>query len=122
MAADSSTLLITPLHETFLAQVEGIDWTAPISDAIIAEMQKAIDKYGVLVFRKANIDNETQVALTKEVRRARFHALRLHQGRFPHTPQIFDLSNLDEQGNIILWTNRFLSMSMKGNQLWHADM
>ncbi|EXJ56253.1 uncharacterized protein A1O5_12709 [Cladophialophora psammophila CBS 110553] len=122
MAADSSTLRITPLHKTFIAQVEGVDWTAPISDAIIAEIQKAIDKYGVLVFRKANIDNETQVALTGRFGKLDFMPTVHIKGRFPHTPQIFDLSNLDERGNIILSTNRFLSMSMKGNQLWHADM
>jgi alpha-ketoglutarate-dependent 2,4-dichlorophenoxyacetate dioxygenase len=122
MAADGSTLRITPLHPTFVAQIEGIDWTVPISDAVFAEIKKAIDKYGVLVFRNANIDNETQVAFTSRFGEMDY-MLTIHiKGRFPHQPQIFDLSNMDEQGNIIQSTNRFLSMSMKGNQLWHADM
>ncbi|KAJ9625972.1 hypothetical protein H2204_010271 [Knufia peltigerae] len=117
-----TSLRITPLHETFVAQVDGIDWTVNLSDEVIGAIQKAIDQYGVLVFRNANIDNEAQIALT-----ARFGKMDyvpgLHlKGRFPHQPQIFDLANVNEQGEIIQSTDRFRSMSMKGNQLWHADM
>jgi alpha-ketoglutarate-dependent 2,4-dichlorophenoxyacetate dioxygenase len=122
MAAESSTTLqFKPLHPTFVADVKGIDWTQPIPDSVIAQLQKAIDKYGVLVFRKANIDNDTHVAFSRS-----FGELdsmpALRSRRFPDQPHIFDVSNLDGNGEIVQATERLASLMNKGNQLWHADM
>ncbi|KAH0847252.1 Alpha-ketoglutarate-dependent 2,4-dichlorophenoxyacetate dioxygenase [Fonsecaea pedrosoi] len=120
-AGGGGTLRFEPLHATFVAQVHGVDWTKPIPDAVIDEIQAGIDKYGVLVFRAANIDNDTQVNFMR-----RFGELdsmpNLRDRRFPDQPHIFDVSNLDGQGNIIRETDRVSSLMNKGNQLWHTDM
>lgn len=106
----------------FVAEVKGVDWTNPLPDSAIDEIQQGIDKYGVLVFRSANIDDETQVSFMKRFGELDSMPFIHIRGRFPEQPHVFDVSNLDEQGNIVQQTDRVLSMMNKGNQLWHADM
>lgn len=118
----ATKLTLKPLHNTFVAEVEGVNWKEPIPKDVIDQIQEAIDKYGVLVFRAANIDNETQVNFMKNFGQLDKMPFIRIRGRFPDQPHIFDVSNLDEQGNIVQHTDRVLSMMNKGNQLWHADM
>lgn len=122
-ASESTKLQFKPLHPTFVAEVDGIDWTKPIPDSIIAQIQERIDKYGVLIFRKANIDNKTHIAFT-----ARFGELDTRpvinnrKDRFPGQPEIFDVSNLDENGEVVTEENPVRLMFSQGNGIWHADM
>jgi len=41
---------------------------------------------------------------------------------FPDQHTIFDVSNLDDYGEIAKNTNNVVSLLSKGNELWHADM
>ncbi|KIM94677.1 hypothetical protein OIDMADRAFT_135637 [Oidiodendron maius Zn] len=115
-------LVFKPLHPAFVAEVEGIDWTKPIPDSVIEEIQKGIDKYGVLVFRKANIDNDTHVAFSRRFGELDRMPFIRRRGRFPEQPHIFDVSNMDDNGKIVQSTDRARVLLSKGNELWHADM
>ena len=44
---DYSTIIVTELHPTFAAQVEGVDFSRPISDEVFAEIQQAITQVRV---------------------------------------------------------------------------
>lgn len=120
----SGTLNFNPLHPTFVAEVQGLDWTKPISESTIEQIKKGIDNYGVLVFRKANLDNKAHVAFSKrfgELDSMPYIASR-GRGRFPDQPHIFDISNLNDNGEIAKETNRLAGLISKGNELWHSDM
>lgn len=118
----AQTLTFKPLHATFAAEVEGIDFSKPIPDSVIEEVQEGIDKYGVLVFRKANMDNATHVSFTRRFGELDSMPMIRRRGRFPNEPHIFDVSNLDDSGEIVKTADRVTSMLKKGNELWHADM
>ncbi|OCK83031.1 Clavaminate synthase-like protein [Lepidopterella palustris CBS 459.81] len=115
-------LQFKPLHPTFVAEVKGMDWTKPIPDSTIEQIKDGMDKYGVLVFRNANIDNDTQVAFTRRFGELDSMPFIRRRGRFPEQPHIFDVSNMDDNGEIVKTTNRAQVMLAKGNELWHADM
>ena len=115
-----TSLTFKPVHKTFCAEVEGIDWTQPLSSSVIEEIRVGIDKYGVLIFRKANVDDFQQEEFARNYGE-------LTQGRFSHqrpvdSPYIFDLSNIDKNGDIIKVTDPCQILFPKGNELWHADM
>lgn len=40
----TTQLKVTPLHPTFTAEVEGVDWTKPIDKATHQQIQEALDK------------------------------------------------------------------------------
>ncbi|OAL29460.1 hypothetical protein AYO20_09197 [Fonsecaea nubica] len=124
MSASAQQLHFEPLHPRFVAEVHGMDWSKPIPDETIEQLKKGIAKYGVLVFRKANLDNEAHIAFSRRFGNLDSMPL-VHgrgRGRFPHLPALFDISNLDEKGEVVQTTNRVAALMSKGNELWHADM
>ncbi|RVX68674.1 hypothetical protein B0A52_07101 [Exophiala mesophila] len=120
--ANSTTIRLIPIHPTFGAEVEGIDFSKPVPESVVSQVQKAIDKYGFLVFRKANLDNDSHGAFMRQFGELDSMPFIRRRGRFPDKPFIFDVSNLDDNGEIIKSEDRVISMLKKGNELWHADM
>lgn len=96
---DEATLKLRPLHSTFVAEVEGIDWTkVPLPDSQIREIEQAADKYGVLVFRNAHLNNEQHIEFSSQLGELDDVKVHIRAGRtfrFPDQPEIFDVSNLD---------------------------
>lgn len=118
----STNITFTPLHSTFVAQVEGVDFTKPVPDSVIEQLKEGIAKYGVLVFRKANVDNDAHVAFSRRFGELDKMPFIRRRGRFPEQPHIFDVSNMTDDGVIVQKENRAQAMLSKGNELWHADM
>ncbi|EXJ70800.1 uncharacterized protein A1O5_05790 [Cladophialophora psammophila CBS 110553] len=121
----TSTLTCTPLARTFGAEVHGVDFSKPVSKETAAEIRDACNKYGVLVFRGANLNNEQQIEFTAnfgEMYDVKAHMKAGRRMRFPHQPEIFDVSNLDENGNVLTELEPARVGANKGNCLWHADM
>ena len=110
------------IGRTFVAEVNGVDFTKPTSPDLINEIRSGIDKYGVLIFRNANIDDDTQIAFASQF------------GELEPTPQaklgnklrlknehMFDLSNIDHNNEVTGLDIKAAAFS-KGNEIWHADM
>ncbi|KAK4934503.1 hypothetical protein LTR10_024250 [Elasticomyces elasticus] len=114
---------IKPLHPTFAAEISGIDWNKPIPPYTIAEIQSAIDTYGVLVFRAANLDDDAHVAFAQQFGKLEpTPAASLGvKTRLP-SPYIGDLANVDHQGNLKKYEDKLSRLFAKGNETWHADM
>jgi alpha-ketoglutarate-dependent 2,4-dichlorophenoxyacetate dioxygenase len=114
-------LQFTPLHPLFAAEVKGIDLrTAPGPD-LCAEIDRAMDRYAVLVFRDQRIDDDQQMAFGQalgplEQDRA---VVDVHKMRLKHQ-QMNDISNLDVDGELLAADDRRRMFSL-GNQLWHSD-
>jgi alpha-ketoglutarate-dependent 2,4-dichlorophenoxyacetate dioxygenase len=107
---------------TFVAEVNGVDFTRPVPPNTINEIRDGIDKYAVLIFRNANIDDDTQIAFASQF------------GPLETTPQaalgnklrlsseyMFDLSNIDHNNEVTGMDLKAAAFS-KGNEIWHADM
>lgn len=77
----------------------------PVPETLIDEIKAGISREGVLVFRNANLNNDEHIAFTRQLG-SNLYDVKAHikagrAMRFPETPEIFDVSNLDDKGNLV---------------------
>lgn len=116
----TSNLRAHPLGNTYFgAEVEGVDFSKPISPSTAAEIIALQNRHGVLCFRETDLDDDGHVQYSKN-----FGALETIHGmnkpRRATSAHLYDAGNLDPQGNIIPKGSRAWWHS-KGNGLWHTD-
>jgi alpha-ketoglutarate-dependent 2,4-dichlorophenoxyacetate dioxygenase len=115
------SLRVRSLHPGFAAEIQAMDLSQPLDEAAIGKIQAAIDTYPVLVFRDQRL-SDTQLRDFA----ARFGPLEIGRSamrpgkRRLATPQIGDISNLDENSQVRALTDRRRLDSL-GNRLWHTD-
>jgi alpha-ketoglutarate-dependent 2,4-dichlorophenoxyacetate dioxygenase len=113
------------LHPLFAAEMTGVDVT-DVDAATERAIQDAMDEHAVLVFPEQQLDDERQIAFA-----GRYGPLEVAPpvqytpGNFVETRrirhrEIFDVSNLDEQGRILDLGDQRRAYGL-GNQLWHTD-
>jgi len=119
MAIAADSIAITPVHPLFAAEVAGVDLTRPLDDAAFARIAAAFDEYSVLVFHDQALTDEQQMAFSE-----RFGALETTVRTMGNEDRLgahmVDLSNQDETGKLMEWTDRRMRYQA-GNQLWHSD-
>lgn len=117
-------LAVTALDDArpaFGGLVEGVDIAAGVSPEVAAEIEDAIDVYGVLVFRDQVVDDDQQYAFSQhfgEMETATGDIARVEDRRLPMT--VNDISNLDQHGNVVARDDRRRLFGL-GNMLWHSD-
>jgi len=140
---------IKELHPTFVAEVIGVDFSDRVSDEVFAEILDAITQvpsfppsishlspnplphqttsltspqYGVLVFRKAKLDDRRHVEFSArfgELDDVRPYLAAGRKNRFPYD-ELFDVSNQDDDGNITDPNSR-RAHYVRGNSFFHVD-
>jgi alpha-ketoglutarate-dependent 2,4-dichlorophenoxyacetate dioxygenase len=119
-------LAIRKLHPLFAAEVRGADLSRDVDPATRDAIEQAMDAYAVCVLPQQNIDDERQVAFSRLYGPLENASAVVHQrkagvmGLRVKLPEIFDISNLDENGNLLAnddarWQYR------QANELWHSD-
>jgi len=121
------TLALKPLHPLFAVEMRGADLTRPLDAATRSAIERAMDQYGVGVLPEQALDDERQVAFASLY--GPLEVAPLVQGktgtrglggkRIKHR-EIFDISNLDDDGRILDADDQRAAYSL-GNQLWHTD-
>jgi alpha-ketoglutarate-dependent 2,4-dichlorophenoxyacetate dioxygenase len=114
-------LTLTPLHPLFAAEARGIDLRTAPDPATCAEIDRAMNRYAVLVFRDQPLDDDQQMAFGEalgplEEDRA---VVDRDKHRLKHG-RMADLSNLDVDGSLLPADDRRRMFNL-GNQLWHSD-
>ncbi|HTW87411.1 MAG TPA: TauD/TfdA family dioxygenase [Candidatus Binataceae bacterium] len=110
------------LHPGFAAEASGIDLRYPIGADVAAEIEAAMDRFAVLVFRDQPLNEEQQIAFSSHfgpLDMGLRKAFKNNQGRFKHAETI-DISNVDVDG-AVLARDDFKSLANLANQLWHSD-
>jgi alpha-ketoglutarate-dependent 2,4-dichlorophenoxyacetate dioxygenase len=119
MATTTSSLTIRPVHQHVGAEVGGVDLTRPLDDATFARIAQAFDEHSVLVFHDQPLGDEQQAAFSR-----RFGPLETTVRTLGNEDRlgayIVDLSNIDEKGQTMAWSDRRM-LYQSGNQLWHSD-
>lgn len=109
-------LRIGPLHPLFAAEVTGLDLTALPSDAAMAALEGAFERYMVLVFRDQDIGDDQQIAFSE-----RFGPLETTKIGTPGSgSKLIVLSNIGADGKVEPPTGRQV-LNNKANRHWHTD-
>ncbi len=106
----------------FAGRVTGIDITKPLTPEQAAAIDKGMDQFGVLVFHDQKFDDESQIAFSRNFGTLEEATGDLNWGekRRIASPLINDISNLDDENNVMAADNRRRLFSL-GNRLWHSD-
>lgn len=116
-------LTIRPLHPVFGAELLGADLTVPPERELVEAVERAMATYAVLVVRDCNITDEQHIRFSRA-----FGPLELPPGldKFAGNkarriaPELFDISNLDENGEIIARDNERRKYA-KATERFHTD-
>jgi alpha-ketoglutarate-dependent 2,4-dichlorophenoxyacetate dioxygenase len=115
-------LSIQPIALHFAAQVSGVDLRSKLSSADVAAIEAGMDRYAVLVFPDQRIDDDEQLAFTRnfgEIEAAQGgNITKDHEYRLRHG--MIDVSNLDQHGQPYDRNDRRRMFNL-GNRLWHSD-
>ena len=107
----------------FVGFISDIDLKTSLSDLLIKEIDDAINKYAVLVFKDQNINNEDQVRFTQyfgkiEASGKTSNITKASDRRLP--AELADVSNLDKDNNPFTINDPRRIFNL-GNRLWHTD-
>lgn len=96
---------VIPYGRTFAAEIRGVDFTQPVSDAVASTIHRALMEHKVLFFRDAAMTPEAQVAFGKLFGELTIHPFVPH---LDHLPEVIVLDNHAE--NPVFSTD-----------VWHSD-
>jgi len=113
------TLTVTPILPRFGAECSGLDITRPLSADDLADVIRAMDTWGVTVWRNTGMDDAQHVAFSRNF--GYLERVPAREGVKMRLPfrELFDASNLNVEGAI---TKDEAAISYrKGDRLWHTD-
>ena len=112
-----------PVHPVFAAECQGIDISRPLAPEERDAIERAMDQYGVLVFRQgAPLTTDQQLAFTTSFGPIEppYTQIRSVEGTRLDNPALVDISNLAPGDRIMARDDRKRLFGL-GNMLWHSD-
>ena len=111
------TIAVTPLTQSFAAEVSGVNLKHSVSDEDFATIEAAFNRYSVLVFPDQDITDAEHVAFSE-----RFGPLEVTVSSNPGGAGtvVTILSNVDDGGRLIPPDDRRMVFNT-GNRMWHTD-
>lgn len=116
------TISIQQIHPVFVGEVSGVDLTKALTPEEAAEIEAAMDRYGLLVFHDQKVSDEQQQAFSRnfgELEDARGGNVTKAQDRRLKVG-MNDVSNLDKNNQPLARDSRQRLFNL-GNMLWHSD-
>ena len=121
-ATTTSTLTVTPVGTSFVAEAGGVDLRQPQDPETLRQIALAMDKYAVLIFRNQSLSQAEQVAFARQMGppdTKLAEMMKYIQTRLD-SPELSDISNVDADGNVADKNHRQAMMNI-GNRIWHSD-
>ena len=115
------TLTFKQLHPFFVAEVSPVELRTADS-AVLEEIRRGMDQYGVLVFRKQEFSDDEQLAFAERLDgtlHAKTSTAVLEKNRFGNEA-LSDISNVGKDGQLLAPDDR-RRISSLANRLWHTD-
>jgi|Deesub1362B_J571_1020462.scaffolds.fasta_scaffold05648_2 alpha-ketoglutarate-dependent 2,4-dichlorophenoxyacetate dioxygenase len=115
------SLTLCPIHPGFVAVASGVDLAKPLTAQEVAEIDAAMDRFGVLIFRDQPLQAEEQLAFAKNFGPLDLGLRKVSKSanRLEHV-ELLDISNVDESGKVADRNHRKIVGNI-ANQLWHSD-
>ena len=115
---------IEPIVADFVGEVRDLDLREPVSENDLKAINDAISQLGVLVFHNQNITDEQQLNFSNQFGEleqpgSKSNITKPGERRLA-SPNIADVSNIDEKGNLFKKDTRRRLFNL-ANQLWHSD-
>ena len=117
------TITFMPLHPVIAAECTGVDIADPLGPNEAAAIEEGMDRYAVLVFRRATpLTTEQQIAFTRNFGELEppYTQIGSPEGKRLDNPSLADISNLGPGDRILSRDDRKRLFGL-GNQLWHSD-
>jgi len=112
---------VKQIHPLFVGEVSGVDLSKPLDAAGYDAIEKAIDRYAVLVFHDQKIDDEQQLGFSEGFGTLATTSTVLRPGyKSRLDPRMSDISNLDINNKVMERDNR-RRMQALANRFWHTD-
>ena len=113
---------IDPVSRPFFGGIaSGIDITKPLTADQAREIEKGMDRYGIMVFNDQHLTDETQMAFSRNFGELELATNNLRDSKEQRLgAHIADISNLDSNNNVLGRENRRRLFSL-GTRLWHSD-
>ncbi|UCH46998.1 MAG: TauD/TfdA family dioxygenase [Betaproteobacteria bacterium] len=111
------------IHPHFVAEVSGVDLSAPITSEEAQIIEDGINQHGVLVFREQNISDEQQASFSRHFGKLEVPGLKSNITKAKDRrlgKYMADISNLDRGQNILAGDSRQRMFNL-GNRFWHSD-
>ena len=116
------TITFTKLHQTFVAEVSGIELRAANDAASLERIRAGMDEYAVLVVRGQPFTDAEQLAFAQRLDgelHSKTGISTVQKNRFGNEA-LTDISNVGETGQILEREDRRRAYGL-GNRLWHTD-
>ncbi len=117
-------LQIKSLHPSFMGEVSDISLKDVFDESLLAEIRAGMDKYGVLVFKDQQFDDDEHLAFARRLDgelHAKTGSRTIAKNRFGNEA-LTDISNVDPTDeNDVLKTNDRRRLYSLANRLWHTD-
>ena len=113
-----SQIEIEALHEDLGARVTGVALSGAVTEAELAAIREAVDRYAVLCFPGQDMSDERQLAFTRRLGEP--EAEHVHFGKTGEVVYFGTVGNVQPDGakeDAVHVRTRY----QKGNQLWHSD-
>ncbi|KAM4063229.1 taurine catabolism dioxygenase tauD, tfdA family protein [Hirsutella rhossiliensis] len=122
-APGGPALTFRALHPTFGAECYGIDFSQPVPEETISDIRAAMARYGVLVFRRTQLDDAGHITFARqfgELDTSTVITMPWAKHRLAPHKELTDVGNIDNKGRLIPKH----SMAFQGgraNGLFHVD-
>ena len=112
---------IRQIHPLFVGEVSGIDLRQAPTPETVAAIDKAMDRYAVLVFRGQSMSEDEQIAFAAAFGSLDTGLTKIAYGksRYRHKTTM-DISNVMLDGSLAPPGHKKLASAL-ANQLWHSD-
>ncbi|MFZ5784310.1 MAG: TauD/TfdA dioxygenase family protein [Pseudomonadota bacterium] len=110
-----SPLRYEPLHPEFGARVHGIDLATSLAPEQVREIKTAIDRYSFLCFPGQSMDDDRQLALTRQFGNPEPSHTSVGKVEYFGT-----IGNVQQDGTA-LGSSHKKTIFLTGNNMWHSD-
>jgi alpha-ketoglutarate-dependent 2,4-dichlorophenoxyacetate dioxygenase len=111
-------ITVNRLHPLFVAEVTGIDLTAPISREDFRTIWEAFNEHQILVFRDQRFDDASQIAFCRHF--GELETMIAHPGNDWNPGHISVMTNLGKDGNFLPLDHPAM-IHRDRNEAWHSD-
>jgi alpha-ketoglutarate-dependent 2,4-dichlorophenoxyacetate dioxygenase len=115
-------ITVQPVTPAFVAEVGDVDLSKPLSAEDEAAIKQAFWTYAVLIFPQQTLDEDSLLAFARRFGplETSIRAYRPDEKTRLKRPEMSDISNMDDKGEIWSADNR-VRQYKAGNRLWHTD-